>query len=283
MFKILQNLLLEKNKSQDNPKLSSESSSQTKEKRKMRQLKKTTELTKEKETQEISLPKIINSEVNLLVFPFFALDKRKQKKRTKVEYRDIVKREGKKIEILWQVTSNSEYGYPGLFDREVYKAIEQIITEVLKRKRNVENPIPIGSLYNIAKLIKLKSSETGSYSGWVYKEIKEALKRINGVMVNSKGTFYNKKEKEWIEDTFHLYNRIIFKGKKLPNGEIADTNYLFLGSWYLQSLNSFYIKPIDYSYLKRIKDKILSVIGTLNYANFFLLLLLSKSQELNNN
>jgi len=33
---------------------------------------------------------------------------------------------------------------------------------------------------------------------------------------------------------------------------------LFLGSWYLQNLNSFYIKPIDYNYLQSLKSKIAS-------------------------
>ncbi|MBA7555601.1 hypothetical protein ES705_48272 [subsurface metagenome] len=51
---------------------------------------------------------------------------------------------------------------------------------------------------------------------------------------------------------------MVFKGKKLSNNKIADNNYLFLGSWYLQSLNSFYIKPIDYDYLQSLKSKIAS-------------------------
>jgi len=71
-----------------------------------------------------------------------------------------------------------------------------------------------------------------------YRKTKEALERITTTSIKSKGTFYNKERKEWIEDVFHLYERIAFKGKKLPDGEIADTNYLFLGSWYLQSLKS---------------------------------------------
>ena len=39
------------------------------------------ELVQKKEDQEISLPKIINSEVNLLVFPFFALSTKKPKEK----------------------------------------------------------------------------------------------------------------------------------------------------------------------------------------------------------
>jgi len=214
---------------------------------------KTVELAKKKKEKKITLPKIINSEVNLLVFPFFALDKKGQKKRTKVEYRDIVKRGDEKVEILWQVTSNSEYGYPGIFDRKVYKVIEYIITGSLRRNGKIENPVSLGSLYNLCKRMDIKR-----FGGVQYKKIKEALERIGATRIKSKGTFYSKKRKEWIEDAFGLYDRVIFKGKTLPNGKIADTNYLFLGSWYLQNLNSFYIKPIDYNYFKNLKSEIAS-------------------------
>ena len=43
---------------------------------------------------EINLPKIINTEVNLLIFPFFILERKSKKLET--EYKDIVKRGNKK-------------------------------------------------------------------------------------------------------------------------------------------------------------------------------------------
>ncbi|GAH92070.1 unnamed protein product, partial [marine sediment metagenome] len=81
-----------------------------------------------KENNKINLPKIINTEVNLLIFPFFVLERKSKKLET--EYKDIVKRGNKKIEIIWNVSANTKYGYPGLFDREVHKVIEQIISEI---------------------------------------------------------------------------------------------------------------------------------------------------------
>jgi len=219
----------------------------------MKKPEKTTELAEKKESQEISLPKIINSEVNLLVFPFFALSTKGLKKKLETEYRDIVKRGNQKIEILWNVSANPKYGYPGFFDRNVHKVIEQIITQTVRKIGKVKNPIVLGSLYNLCKRMGINN-----YGGSEYKEIKRALERIKATTIKSVGTFYSKEGKQWIDDTFGLYDRIVFKGKKLPNGEIADTNYLFLGSWYLQSLNSFYIKPVDYNYLQSLKRKIAS-------------------------
>jgi hypothetical protein len=204
-----------------------------------------------KKNNKIDLPKIINSEVNLLVFPFFALERKNKKVET--VYKDIVKRGDQKIEIVWNVSANTKYGYPGLFDREVHKAIEQIITELLRKEGEIKNPIPLGSLYNICKRMGINES-----AGKNYRMIKKALERIRTTAIKSVGTFYSKEGKQWVDDNFSLYDRIVFKGKELPNNEIADNNYLFLGSWYLQNLNSFYIKPIDYDYLQSLKSKIAS-------------------------
>jgi len=253
MFEIIRSLLFEKDKPQDHPESLSVSRAQSNRNKKMKKPKKTTELVEKRESQELSLPKVINSEVNLLVFPFFALSTKGLKKKLETEYRDMVKRGNQKIEILWNVSANPKYGYPGFFDRNIHKVIEQITTQTLRKNGKVKNPIVLGSLYNLCKRMGINN-----YGGSEYKEIKRALERIKATTIKSIGTFYSKEGKQWIDDTFSLYDRIVFKGKKLPNGEIADSNYLFLGSWYLQSLNSFYIKPIDYNYLQNLKRKIAS-------------------------
>ena len=206
-----------------------------------------------KDKNKISLPKIINSEVNLLVLPFFFLYKNTLKNKLETEYKEVIQKNGEKVEILWNVSANPKYGYPGLFDRKVYKVIEQIITDILKEKGKIKNPIPLGSLYNLCKRMNIEN-----YGGVEYKKIKKALEKIRATTIKSVGTFYSKGVKQWVDDSFSLYDRIVFKGKKLPNSEIADNNYLFLGSWYLQSLNSFYVKPIDYDYLQSLKSKIAS-------------------------
>jgi len=205
-----------------------------------------------KNNNEIDLPKIINSEVNLLVFPFFSLSTKGLKNKTTTIYREIIKKGDQEINLLWKVSSNSEYGYPGPFDRKVQQAISEILSEILKKEGEIKNPIPLGSLYNLCKRMNI------SYSGAEYRKIKEAFKRIKTTSIESKGTFYSKDKKQWLEDIFSLYDRVIFKGEKISDNEISDNNYLFLGSWYLQNLNSFYIKPIDYNYLQSLKSKIAS-------------------------
>jgi len=79
---------------------------------------------------KIILPEIIKSETNLLVLPFFSLERKN--KRLKIEVEGKGKIPGTKI--FWKVSADPEYGYPGPFDREVHKAIEQIISGILKKE-----------------------------------------------------------------------------------------------------------------------------------------------------
>jgi len=201
-----------------------------------------------KNNNKIILPKIIKSEVNLLVFPFFALERKD--KRLKTEYREITKREDPKKEKIWNVSANPEYGYPGPFDREVHKSIEQIISEILKEEREIKNPIPF-SIYNLCKRIGIKG-------GGNYQQIKKALERIQATVIKSEKAFYHKGKKEWISSIFSLYDGVIFRGEQLEDGSITEINLLYLSDIYLQSLNSFNTKSIDYTYWKSLKSKIAS-------------------------
>jgi len=132
--------------------------------------KKETSLVLSSETQELTLPELIKSEVNFLIFPFFALTPYGLNKKTKIEYRETIIRDGKKLDIFWQVSSNQEFGYPGPFDREVHKAIETIISEILQENGMANNPIPLGSLSSVCKRMGLEK-----WGGKEYKLIKQAF------------------------------------------------------------------------------------------------------------
>ena len=200
--------------------------------------------------REIDLPKIINSEVNLLLFPFFVLERKNKKLET--EYRETVDRENNKIEIIWNVSANPKYGYPGPFDREVHKVIEQILSEILKEKGKVENPISF-SIYELCKRMGISFKGGGNFE-----KVKQSLEKIRATTIKSEGALYYKKDKKWLTKVFGLYDGIVFRGDQLEGNIIAETNLLYLSDIYLQNLNSFYIKPIDYTYQKSLESKIAS-------------------------
>ena len=195
-----------------------------------------------------SLFPIVLSEVNFLTFPFFCLSRKGLNTTTLVEYSKSIQRENESIDILWQVSSNSKFGFPGPFDKEVHKAIEALITQ---RGFPVSNPISF-TLYELCKIMNINP-----HSGKNLQAIKDSLLRITMTGVYSKQTFYSKTEKRWIEEAFHLYDHVTFRGKHRPDThEMAETNFLFLGKWYLDNLNSFYIKTLDYDFYRSLKSLI---------------------------
>ena len=201
-----------------------------------------------KETKsEQQLSPVVLSEINFLTLPFFNLARKGLGDVSAVEYVSTIKRDGENVNILWKVSANSEFGFPGPFDKEVHKAIEALITN---QGFPVLNPLAF-SLYELCILMDITPSGKNMQS------IKDALTRIVATTVVSKHSFYSKASERWIERVFHLYDDVTFKGDSRPdNHEIANTNYLYLGKWYLDNLNDFYIKSLDYDFYKSLESPI---------------------------
>jgi len=210
------------------------------------------------------LPNVIYPEVNILRLPFFALSWRGLKSRTKTEYRHVEVRDGKKVELLWRVTANAEYGYPSPFDRKVARAVDAIIHEIIiDSGYPLVNPIPF-SIYRVGQLIGFKN-----VGGSIYEEVKISIKRIVATTIESSGSFFLKDEKRWIEKIFHLYEDVVFSGKSMSGGVIAETNYLWLGREYLSNINTMYTRPIDYKYLNSLKSDLASRLYELLSGKFY--------------
>jgi len=211
------------------------------------------ELIREEVIELIAPEEIIRPEVNFLLLPFFALSWKEVKNLTKIEYRTIVKRRGAEANISWTVLPSIEYGIPTPFDKEVKGVVDAIIS---RTKKPISNPLELPYIAEMARMMGLKPNKNGKYDGHTYIKIKEALKRMTLTGVESKGTFYAKWKKIWIDDTFHFYERVFFRGEEMPDGAVAEKNYLWLSSLYLDNINNNYVKPIDYTYVQSLKDYI---------------------------
>jgi hypothetical protein len=112
-------------------------------------------------------------------------------------------------------------------------------------------------------------SKKGKLSGKAYEEIKDSLRRIKHTAIDAKGTFYHKGEEKFIDASFNLYDEVVFIGEKLNNGEVSDTNYVSLSKRYLDSINSLYTKPLDYTYYRSLKNNIASRLYELLGVKFY--------------
>lgn len=203
---------------------------------------------KEKEEEGLIIPPvrviegIIKTEVNLERLPYFYPEKNR--------FRDIDKpirlirtaeRENVEIKVEWSVLPHAKYGRPNYFDRDVYRAIQEIIN----RKGVIRGNLVPFTYREICRIMGLQ------YNGSRADEIKQAVRRIRATEVESKGAFRIKGQKgddEWLTDTFSIFSRIVEKGQRLPDGSMAESAFIELGSWYVQSIKAGYLKNLDLNY-----------------------------------
>jgi len=220
----------------------------------------------DKDGKEIVKPDFIKSEVNFLIYPFAALSKKGLEKRTKTEYRKIIKKKTGEIEErLWKVSANTEYGYPGPSAAETDQAITWLIND---------HGFPIKviktSIHELSKIRGEKKAKKGTYSGAIYQEIKKDLLKLKSATIEVKSTFKLKGKKEkWLEGYFNKYDGVFFKGDSLPDslgGEKAECLYIVLSDIYFDNIKNFYTLPLNWKYQKSLSLPSRKLYGILTLA-----------------
>lgn len=186
---------------------------------------------------------LIRAEVNLERFPFFSpADTPKDSRLVYTITREQIFN-GVKMEMEWKVLAHPHYGFPSRFDRDVYRALQQIIWE---------DGIPedgVLLLPSFARLLRIMMVDPSQYttrcSGWYYERIVESFKRLKTTVVESRNALYLKGRRQWVTDTFSLIDRYVQKGDVLEDQTIAQEHRIYMSSWYLENMRARYIKPLD--------------------------------------
>jgi len=198
-----------------------------------------------KETKALDAKRFIAEEVNLSRLPFFASSTKGLKKKISIEYRHTAEIRGREVEVLWRVTANAFHGYPGPLSEATHAAILQIVTE---RGFPIQNPITF-TFYDICKRLNIE------YSGRTTHQIRNAIRSTRLAGVEIQQSFVSKDGRRLsFNDIQNLYARVIFFGDKDPEtGESIDYSAVWLADFYLDSLNSGYVRPLDFEYFKQIR------------------------------
>jgi len=78
--------------------------------------------------------------------------------------------------------------------------------------------------------------------------------------INSKGIVYMARRRTWVSDTFHVFDRVVTMGSALPDGTVADQNYVWLSDWQLENINSNYLLPIDLETYRKLRNQIAKIL-----------------------
>lgn len=184
-------------------------------------------------TRSSAKKELVLYERNLLKLPLFTCSKDRVHKAGVIEYL----KKSPTADSKWTVSSGTMYGLGGPFDDLVFMTLSKIISELPKP---VANPVKIGSLKKLA--LQFLSNPGGRD----ITKIKESLKRLAHTTINSHYTFFDKEKKRFVDETFHIIDRIKFVGEEKTDGAAWDSTFVWMGELFLNNINHGGTIPIDY-------------------------------------
>ena len=156
---------------------------------------------------------------------------------------------GRKIQAKATIFPSPDHGLPTTADQDKYFAFQKIVTEIKKRAGVVNNPIGFTS-YQLLKILGVNAS------GKNYEDVSLWLERMTLTGIRSENIVYFAGRKSWAKDIFHVFDRTVQLGQELPDGRIADQNYVWLSDWQLENLNANYVLPLDLHTYRQLRSNI---------------------------
>ena len=201
----------------------------------------------------------VRIEKNLASLGFFTPSSKRIKsaKKKTVAFTRLVA--GEKTEARATILPSAEYGLPITADQDKFLALQKIITDLREREGEVSNPIGFSS----AELLRILGRRVSA--GKNYDDIAEWLKRMTLTGISSEGIVYFAGRKVWASDTFHVFERAVSFGAEMPDGSVAERNYVWLSQWQLENINNNHLLPIDLETYRQLKNHIAKTIVPLLY------------------
>lgn len=201
-------------------------------------------------SEEIQASDFIKIEKNLTSLGFFTPSSKitGTPKAKTISFTTFV--EGKRESASVTIAPSVLHSLPTTADQDKYFAFHKIISERRREGEAISNPVGFTS----AELLRLLDRRVRT--GKNYDDITAWLKRMTSTTVISESAVYLAGRKSWASDTFHVFERAVSFGRELPDGTVADKNYVWLSEWQLENINNNHLLPIDFESYKRLRNHI---------------------------
>ena len=179
---------------------------------------------------------LVKAEGNFEDHPYFTVGNQRSGEGILRYSSTIRTRDGQELNQTWTVRAVQGLGLPGTLDQDVYVALLQIID----RQGGVPDDGWISfSLYELMQLLRR------THGGRDYRQIKESLERLAGTIIQSKNAFYRKSTKSYLDDTFHLLERVQHSESTDGSGKRGERTWVQLSGYFVDSYNANYLKGLD--------------------------------------
>ena len=194
----------------------------------------------------------IKVEKNLTSLGFFTPTSRnvRKAKAKKVSFTNLVGGRREKVSVTIAPTILDEAPIlPNTGHQDKYLAFQKIIMDMRQAGEEIKNPVGFSS----AELVRVLGREK---DGRIYKEISEWLDVMTFTGILSEGAVFFAGRKVYGRDRFHVFERSVTFGHEMPDGTVADKNYVWLSEWQLENINNNHLLPIDFESYKKLKNRI---------------------------
>ncbi len=185
---------------------------------------------------------LVSAERNLEEYPLFELKARQRGSKARLFERVIKGEGGVSLKQTWKVIPSGEYGMPGPVDQDVYLAVLQLLEQ---RGGMPEDGELAFSLYELRKVLGWSDD-----SGGAYREIRDALVRIQLTGVQSSNAFYSAADEQLIADSFNVWS-VHFAQRKRKGGAgsrtrtTQDRHVLRFHPVFIRNYEAQYLKGLD--------------------------------------
>lgn len=198
----------------------------------------------------LAIPDYVPAEVALENIGYFTPSSKRIKHILTKEKRIAEKMgpDGIKKELRVTILATGKYGLPITSDLDYYRAFLKILDEIIDKEGLIPQPISIP----IKKLIRYTGKQVNARE---FKEVKDWIRRNRYTGIQG---FVYKAEKRDFDEIGEepLFPRYRLRGERMDNGEIAETNYVWLASWFMSNYLHGYLRPIDFAFHQRLRKSI---------------------------
>ena len=193
---------------------------------------------------------LVSAERNLEEYPLFELKARQRGSKARLFERIIEGEGGVSLRQTWKVIPSGEYGMPGPVDQDIYLAVLQLLE---KRGGMPQDGELAFSLYELRKVLGWSDD-----SGGAYREIKDALVRIQLTGVQSSNAFYSAADEQLIADSFNVWS-VHFAQRKKRGGANSgarttqDRHVLRFHPVFIRNYEAQYLKGLDADFFWSLK------------------------------
>ena len=185
---------------------------------------------------------LVSAERNLEEYPLFELKARQRGSKARLFERVVEGEGGVSLKQTWKVIPSGEYGMPGPVDQDVYLAVLQLLEQ---RGGMPEDGELAFSLYELRKVLGWSDD-----SGGAYREIRDALVRIQLTGVQSSNAFYSAADEQLIADSFNVWSvHFAQRRKRRAAGSghrnTQDRHVLRFHPVFIRNYEAQYLKGLD--------------------------------------